>query len=47
MLNEVELGSEEQLEIAQNALNAAETEAQDAQAHNKHLEQKAGASPTE
>ena len=38
--DEVELGSEEQLDIAQNALNAAETEAQDAQAHNKHLEQK-------
>ena len=38
--DEVELGSEEQLEIAQNALDAAETEAQDAQAHNKHLEQK-------
>ena len=38
--DEVELGSEEQLEIARNALDAAETEAQDAQAHNKLLEQK-------
>ena len=38
--DEVELGSEEQLEIAQNALDAAETEAQEAQAHNKHLDQK-------
>ena len=37
--DEVELGSEEQLEIAQNALDAAETEAQDTQAHNKKLEQ--------
>ena len=38
--DEVELGSEEQLEIAQNALDAAETEAQEAQEHNRHLEQK-------
>ena len=38
--DEVELGSEEQLEIAQNALDAAETEAQKAQEHNRHLEQK-------
>ena len=38
--DEVELGSGEQLEIARNALDAAETEAQDAQAHNKLLEQK-------
>ena len=38
--DEVELGSEEQLEIVRNALDAAETEAQDAQAHNKLLEQK-------
>ena len=45
--DEVELGSEEQLEIAQNALDAAETEAQDAQAHNKQSGTKAGASPTE
>ena len=37
--DEVELGSEEQLEIAQNALDAAETEARDTQAHNKKLEQ--------
>ena len=38
--DEVELGSEEQLEIAQNALDTAETEARDAQAHNTQLEQK-------
>ena len=38
--DEVELGSEEQLEIAQNALDAAETEAREAQEHNRHLEQK-------
>ena len=37
--DEVELSSEEQLEIAQNALNAAETEAREAQEQNKHLEQ--------
>ena len=37
--DEVELGSEAQLEIAQNALDAAETEARDTQAHNKKLEQ--------
>ena len=37
--DEVELGSEEQLEIAQNALDAAETEAQEAQEQNKQLEQ--------
>ena len=37
--DEVELGSEEQLEIAQNALDAAETEAREAQEHNRHLEQ--------
>ena len=38
--DEVELGSEAQLEIAQNALDAAETEARDVQAHNTQLEQK-------
>ena len=38
--DEVELGSEEQLEIAQNALDAAETEARETQEHNRHLEQK-------
>ena len=38
--DEVELSGEEQLEIAQNALDAAETEAQEAQEQNKHLEQK-------
>ena len=37
--DEVELGSEEQLEIAQNALDTAETEAQEAQEQNKQLEQ--------
>ncbi|RKU05568.1 hypothetical protein C6502_21800 [Candidatus Poribacteria bacterium] len=37
--DEVELGSEEQLEIVQNALDAAETEARDTQAYNKKLEQ--------
>jgi len=37
--DEVELGSEEQLEIAQNALDAAETEVRDTQARNKKLEQ--------
>ena len=37
--DEVELGSEEQLEIAQNALDAAETAARDTEAHNKKLEQ--------
>ena len=35
----VELGSEEQLEIAQNALDAAETEVREVQEQNKHLEQ--------
>ena len=37
--DEVELGGKEQLEIAQNALDAAETEAQEAQEQNNHLEQ--------
>ena len=37
--DEVELDSEEQLEIAQNALDAAETEAREAQEQNKQLEQ--------
>ena len=37
--DEVELESEAQLEIAQNALNAAETAAQEAQEQNRHLEQ--------
>ena len=37
--DKVELESEEQLEIAQNALDAAETEARDAQGQNRHLEQ--------
>ena len=37
--DEIELGSEEQLEIAQNALDTAETEAQEAQEQNKQLEQ--------
>ena len=37
--DEVELESEEQLEIAQNALDTAETEAQEAQEQNKQLEQ--------
>ncbi len=38
--DEIELSGEEQLEIAQNALDAAETEARDAQGQNTHLEQK-------
>ena len=37
--DEVELDSEEQLEIAQNALDAAETETREAQEQNKQLEQ--------
>ena len=37
--DEVELGGKEQLEIAQNALDAAETEAREAQGQNRHLEQ--------
>ncbi len=37
--DEVELGGKEQLEIAQNALDAAETKARDAQGQNRHLEQ--------
>ena len=37
--DEVELGSEDQLEIAQNALDAAETEVREAQEQNNHLEQ--------
>ena len=37
--DEVELESEAQLEIAQNALNTAETAAQEAQEQNTHLEQ--------
>ena len=37
--DEVELQSEEQLEIAQNALDAAEIEAREAQEQHKHLEQ--------
>ena len=37
--DEVELDSEEQLEIAQNALDAAETEVREAQEQNKQLEQ--------
>ena len=37
--DEVELDSEERLEIAQTALDAAETEAQKTQEENKHLEQ--------
>ena len=37
--DEVELDSEEQLEIAQNALAAAETEAREAQEQSRHLEQ--------
>ena len=37
--DEVELDSEAQLEIAQNTLNAAETESREAQEQNRHLEQ--------
>ena len=37
--DEVELRSEEQLEIAQNALDAAETKAQEVQSNIKYLEQ--------
>ena len=37
--DEIELSGEEQLEIAQNALDTAETEAQEAQERHKHLEQ--------
>ena len=37
--DKVELGSEDQLEIAQNALDAAETEVREAQEQNNHLEQ--------
>ena len=37
--DEVELDSEEQLEIAQKTLDAAETEAQETQERNRHLEQ--------
>ena len=38
-VDEVELGGKEQLEIAQNALDVAETKARDAQGRNRHLEQ--------
>ena len=44
--DEVELESEAQLEIAQNALNAAETAAQEAQEQNNHLEQERVRPPT-